>query len=73
MTTPRAVPCKYLRMRPVALVNGAAREGKPVSAAVCESQIGSHQGRVLLDGYDAGQWLRLETCRSCPHYQAVRP
>ena len=73
MTTPRAVPCKHLRMRPMALVNGDAREGKPVSAALCENQVASTYRRVLLDTYDAGQWLRLQICRSCTHYQAVRP
>lgn len=70
MTTPRAVPCRFLRMRPLAL---AAAAQKPQSAAVCENQTAGHRGAVLREEYDAGQWTALDTCRSCPSYQALRP
>lgn len=58
-------------MRPVAR---AGRDvGKPSSAAVCENEQAETFGSVLLDEYDAEQWVKLETCRACPQYQAIRP
>lgn len=73
MTTPRAVPCKHLRMRPMALANGGGLQHKPLSAAVCDNREADEFGRVLLDSYDAGQWLSLESCRQCPNYHGIRP
>lgn len=61
-------------MRPMALANNAPPgTDKPTSAAVCENQTSPNYAQVLLDAYDAGKWLELDQCRSCPVYAAVRP
>lgn len=72
MTTPRAVPCKHLRMRPMSIINSTYGD-KPSSAAICECSHASTYGNVLLEHYDADRWSALETCRTCPDYLSVRP
>lgn len=71
MTRPRAVPCKHLRMRPLALAAG--QERRLLSSAICENAGASQYGQVLRDQYDAALWAQLSPCHSCPHYQALRP
>ncbi len=73
MMTPRAVPCRYLRMRPTALIEGGPTARKPISAAICDNAVASTYGHVLHETYDAEQWLKIETCRMCPQYLSIHP